>query len=77
MLEYCQTKHRYLECGNDELIKCLFESVEARDLPCMADAESSMLYFCSKVAGYNKVTLTGECADDIYWLEKYKIEIQL
>ena len=74
MVEYCRTKHRYLECGNDELIKCLFKSVEARDLPCMADVESSMLYFCSKVAGYNKVTLTGECADEIFggypWFHK-------
>jgi len=26
--------------------------------------ESSLLYFCSKVVDYNKVTLTGECADE-------------
>ena len=32
----------------------------------MADVESSMLYFCSKVKDYNKVTLTGECADEIF-----------
>ena len=32
----------------------------------MADVESSMLYFCSKVTKYNKVTLTGECADEIF-----------
>ena len=32
----------------------------------MADVESSMLYFCSKVTDYNKVTLTGECADEIF-----------
>lgn len=25
-----------------------------------------MLYFCSKVTKYNKVTLTGECADEIF-----------
>ena len=25
-----------------------------------------MLYFCSKVVPYNKVTLTGECADEIF-----------
>ena len=36
------------------------ETVEARDLPCMADVESSMLYFCRKVAKNNKVTLTGD-----------------
>ena len=26
----------------------IFEAVDARDLPCMADVESSMLYFCRK-----------------------------
>src|SRR5699024_3825137 len=36
--------------------------------------ESSMLYFCSKVVKDNKVTLTGECADEIFggypWFHK-------
>ena len=40
----------------------------------MADVESSMLYFCSQVVSYNKVTLTGECADEIFggypWFHK-------
>lgn len=66
MAEYCGTNHRYLECGNTDLIEYLFRAVDARDLPCMADVESSMLYFCSKVVRYNKVTLTGECADEIF-----------
>ena len=57
-----------------ELIDYLFQAVDARDLPCMADVESSLLYFCSKVVDYNKVTLTGECADEIFggypWFHK-------
>lgn len=68
------TKHCYLECRNEELYDYLFEAVEARDLPCMADVESSMLYFCRKVAAHHKVTLTGECADEIFggypWFHK-------
>ena len=76
MAGYCGTNHRYLECGNVELIEYLFRAVDARDLPCMADVESSMLYFCSKVVDYNKVTLTGECADEIFggypWFHKKK-----
>jgi len=64
MTAYAGTNHRYLECDNSELIEYLFKAVDARDLPCMADVESSLLYFCSKVVGYNKVTLTGECADE-------------
>ena len=66
MVAHCGTNHRFLECGNAEQLKCLYLAVNARDLPCMADVESSMLYFCSKVVPYNKVTLTGECADEIF-----------
>ena len=53
---------------------CLYESVDARDLPAMADIDSSMLHFCRQVKQYNKVTLTGECADEIFggypWFHK-------
>lgn len=66
MVEYSNTKHRYLECSNEQQADYLYAAVRARDLPCMADVESSMLYFCSKVVDYNKVTLTGECADEIF-----------
>lgn len=74
MTEYLGTNHNFLECGNEELFSCLFNAVDARDLPCMADVESSILYFCSKVVSYNKVALTGECADEIFggypWFHK-------
>lgn len=72
--EHTGTRHHYLECRNEELYDYLFEAVEARDLPCMADVESSMLYFCKKVAARHKVALTGECADEIFggypWFHK-------
>ena len=66
MIESSQTNHRFLECSNILQYEYLFKAVDARDLPCMADVESSMLYFCSQVKGYNTVTLTGECADEIF-----------
>lgn len=66
MVAYADTNHHFLECTNQDQLDCLFKAVDARDLPCMADVESSMLYFCSKVKDYNKVTLTGECADEIF-----------
>ncbi len=66
MVSFAQTSHHFLECGNQEQLECLYKAVDARDLPCMADVESSMLYFCSRVTEYNKVTLTGECADEIF-----------
>lgn len=74
MTAFADTRHHFLECNYVELYDYLFEAVEARDLPCMADVESSMLYFCRKVAKNNKVTLTGECADEIFggypWFHK-------
>lgn len=66
MVAFVKTNHHFLECNNQEQLECLYKAVDARDLPCMADVESSMLYFCSKVTKYNKVTLTGECADEIF-----------
>lgn len=74
MVRYLDTKHRFLECttlGQTELLK---QSVDARDLPAMADVDSSLHYFCSQVSKYNKVALTGECADEIFggypWFHK-------
>jgi len=74
MADYSQTNHILLECDSNDLIDYLYKAVDARDLPCMADVESSMLYFCSKVIDFNKVALTGECADEIFggypWFHK-------
>ncbi|MCI1960007.1 MAG: asparagine synthase C-terminal domain-containing protein, partial [Clostridia bacterium] len=57
-----------------DLADYLYKSVDARDLPAMADIDSSLLYFCKIVKRYNKVVLTGECADEIFggypWFHK-------
>lgn len=70
----CETEHIYLECDYTLLADWLTRSVDAADLPCMADIDSSLLYFCSRVTNYNQVTLTGECADEIFggypWFHK-------
>ncbi len=66
MVDFSRTNHHFLECNNTELFQYLFKAVDARDLPCMADVEASMLYFCERVAPQNKVALTGECADEIF-----------
>ena len=55
-------------------IRDSYDSVLAHDLPAMGDIDSSMLQFCSMVKEYNKVALTGECADEIFggypWFHK-------
>lgn len=66
MAAYLDSEHHFLECSNGQQISLLRDSVKAHDLPAMADIDSSMLYFCSRVAKSHKVTLTGECADEIF-----------
>lgn len=74
MAAYIGSEHHFLECDNEHQIEMLFDSVRAHDLPAMADVDSSMLYFCSQVSKSHKVTLTGECADEIFggypWFHK-------
>lgn len=74
MVDYLHSKHTYLQCDNETQVSLLEASVNAHDLPCMADIDASLLYFCSEVAKTNKVVLTGECADEIFggypWFHK-------
>lgn len=66
MLAHCHTNHTYLECDQRTLADMLCTAVDAKDMPGMTDVDASLLYFCSLVAKHNKVTLTGECADEIF-----------
>jgi asparagine synthase (glutamine-hydrolysing) len=74
MKDYIGSNHTYLECNNEIQADYLLKAVDARDLPCMADVESSLLYFCSLVSKDISVALTGECADEIFggypWFHK-------
>lgn len=76
MVEFLHSDHHYLECENRMQADKLYESVDAHDLPCMADIDSSLLYFCGEVAKNQKVVLTGECADEVFggypWFHKEK-----
>ncbi len=74
MTAFLHSDHHYLECGSQIQADKLYESVDAHDLPCMADVDSSLLYFCGEVARHHKVVLTGECADEVFggypWFHK-------
>lgn len=77
MAEHIGSHHTFLECDNQTQADYLYKAVDARDFPCMADVESSMLYFCELVAQTNQVALTGECADEIFggypWFHKEEL----
>lgn len=66
MVSELGTHHRFLECDTETLVECLYDAVIAKDLPGMADVDSSLLYFCSLVKGNHVVGISGECADEIF-----------
>lgn len=77
MKSYINSNHNYLEAQNEVMADYLKKAVDAHDIPCMADVESSLLYFCSLVVKKSKVALTGECADEIFggypWFHKEEL----
>ena len=66
MVEFLGTNHIYLECETQKMADLLYDAVDAKDLPGMADVDSSLLYFCGQVSKTYKVAMTGECADEIF-----------
>lgn len=66
MKEYLQCEHHWLVIDTPELVSALYKSVDARDLPGMADVDASMLLLCEEIKKYGTVALSGECADEIF-----------
>ncbi len=66
MVEEFDTNHTFLVCNNDNLIKYLYDAMYYKDLPGMADCDSSLLYFCREIKKNHTVILSGECSDEIF-----------
>lgn len=60
------TDHHILTADIGSLINLLEDATLYRDLPGMADIDSSLLYYCSQVKKEHTVVLSGECADEIF-----------
>ena len=60
------TKHHTIYLDTPELADSLKEAMIARDLPGMADVDSSLLLFCKEVKKEATVSIMGECADEIF-----------
>lgn len=58
--------HHSLTIENAELAHRLEDAVIVRDLPGMADIDSSLLWFCEQIKQDFTVALSGECADEIF-----------
>ncbi|MGG3471117.1 asparagine synthase (glutamine-hydrolyzing) [Neobacillus pocheonensis] len=60
------TKHHNKIISQQQLVHDLIEAVHVRDLPGMADIDSSLLWFCKEIKKDFVVGLSGECADEIF-----------
>ena len=61
-----KTNHHKIIIDTPELADALEAAMIARDVPGMADIDSSLLLFCKNVKKEKTVALTGECADEIF-----------
>lgn len=66
MSKAANTDHTEVILENIDVANALIDSTKARDLPAMADIDSSLLLFCREVKQNYKVALSGECADELF-----------
>ncbi len=66
MIDKYQTKHQTITLSQKDLVMGLKTAMIARDMPGMADIDSSFLLFSKEISANHKVVLSGECADEIF-----------
>lgn len=66
MAKFIDSNHRKVVLDHSNLALALKDAVIARDLPGMADIDSSLLLFCKEIRKDFVVGLSGECADEIF-----------
>ena len=66
MQDELQSQHHWTVLTPENLVNSIADATIARDLPGMADVDSSLLAFCGQIRPYVKVALSGECADEIF-----------
>ena len=66
MSKYIGSNHRTVVLNHMDLVKALDDAVIGRDLPGMADIDSSLYLFCKEVKKDFVIALSGECADELF-----------
>jgi len=66
MVNYIGSDHHNIIIDTPELASALTDAVKANDLPGMADVDSSLFLFCKEVRKNSTVSLSGECADELF-----------
>jgi asparagine synthase (glutamine-hydrolysing) len=63
---YLGTRHHNVLVDTPDLVESLRAATLGRDLPGMADVDSSLFLFCREIKQEFTVVLSGECADEIF-----------
>ena len=66
MAKFLNTNHITITLNHSDLVSALKDATLARDLPGMADVDSSLYLFCKEIKKDFVVALSGECADEIF-----------
>jgi len=66
MSDECGSEHTYITVDTEQVVNALENATAARDLPGMADIDSSLWLFCKEVKKDSTVALSGECADEVF-----------
>lgn len=66
MVDFIGSDHTNVVLDTPALADALEDSTRARDLPGMADVDSSLYLFCREIRKRFPVALSGECADEVF-----------
>ncbi|MBB3109861.1 asparagine synthase (glutamine-hydrolyzing) [Paenibacillus phyllosphaerae] len=66
MTKHLDTEHHYVKFDTPDIANALRAALLARDLPGMADVDSSLLLFCEAIKKEVTVAISGEAADEIF-----------
>jgi asparagine synthase (glutamine-hydrolysing) len=66
MVDELGTNHHWIEFDTPEVVAALNNSTLTRDLPGMADVDSSLYLFCREIKKGATVAISGEAADEMF-----------
>ena len=64
--DFLNTRHHSIYFDTPQLVESLYTATLARDVPGMADIDSSLYLFCKEIKKEHTVALSGECADEVF-----------
>ncbi|MGN7479595.1 asparagine synthase (glutamine-hydrolyzing) [Solibacillus silvestris] len=78
MQQRFRTEHKQVTISQQDLVENLQEAMRLKDMPSMADIDSSLYLFCKEIEKSHTVALSGECADEVFggypWFYEQKSE---